>query len=107
MLQMAARDQWAEWLADRRFGGDPEVRRRFSEELAQRADKVLDYAELAERETLLDVGCGEGLIGFRALDRGAGKVIFSDISQDLLDFEQSATREFGGRGRLCRLLRRG
>ena len=86
MSQMAARDQWAEWLAERRFGGDPEIEHRFSEELAQRADKVLNYADLAEGETLLDVGCGEGLIGFRALERGAGTVIFSDISHDLLEF---------------------
>jgi arsenite methyltransferase len=92
---MATGDQWAEWLAERRFGGDPETRRRFSENLAQRADKVLDYAELAEGETLLDVGCGEGLIGFRALERGAGRVIFSDISQDLLDLCDAAATEFG------------
>jgi len=32
------------------------------------------------------VGCGEGLIGFGALERGAGHVVFSDISDDLLDF---------------------
>ena len=36
---------------------------------------------------LLDVGCGDGLIGFGGLDRvgRTGRVIFSDISQDLLD----------------------
>jgi arsenite methyltransferase len=36
---------------------------------------------------VLDVGCGDGLIAFGALDRVGeeGQVIFSDISQDLLD----------------------
>jgi SAM-dependent methyltransferase len=36
---------------------------------------------------LLDVGCGTGLIGFGALDRlgPGGRVVFSDVSQDLLD----------------------
>jgi ubiquinone/menaquinone biosynthesis C-methylase UbiE len=101
---VAVRDQWAEWLAERRFGGDPEIKRRFSEELAQRADKVLDYAELGEDETLLDVGCGEGLIGFRALERGAQRVIFSDVSQDLLDFCRDAAMRFGSLDR-CRFVR--
>ena len=48
-------------------------------------DRVLDRAELREGETLLDVGCGDGLIAFGALERGAGRVIFSDVSDDLLD----------------------
>lgn len=47
-------------------------------------EKVLDRSGLAVGETLLDVGCGEGLIGFGALERGAGHVVFSDISDDLL-----------------------
>lgn len=45
-------------------------------------EQVLDRAALAEGETLLDVGCGEGMIGLGALER----VIFSDISDDLLGF---------------------
>jgi len=46
--------------------------------------RILDGAALARGETLLDVGCGEGLIGFGALERDAGHVVFSDISDDLL-----------------------
>src|SRR4051794_1103070 len=91
----AARDRWAEWLAERRFGGDPEERRRALERLTQVRDEVLDRAELGEGETFLDVGCGEGLIGFGALERGAGTVIFSDISTDLLDFCREAAQELG------------
>ena len=36
---------------------------------------------------MLDVGCGDGLIGLVALDQvgGGGSVIFDDISEDLLD----------------------
>jgi arsenite methyltransferase len=79
------RDIWAEWLAEHRYGGDPEVRRAMLEQLREVRDKVLDRAALAEGETVLDVGCGEGLIGFGALERGAGRVVFSDISDDLLD----------------------
>jgi ubiquinone/menaquinone biosynthesis C-methylase UbiE len=81
-----AKDCWAEWLAERRYGGDTEQRRRGMEQLTKWRDSVLENARLSEGETLLDVGCGEGLIGFGALALGAGTVIFSDISQDLLDF---------------------
>jgi arsenite methyltransferase len=63
--------------------------------LAGVRDKVLDRAGLAAGETLLDVGCGEGLIGFGALARGAGHVIFSDISQDLLDLCRELAEELG------------
>jgi SAM-dependent methyltransferase len=58
-------------------------------------DKLLDRAELRQGETLLDVGCGEGLIGFGALERGAGHVVFVDISDDLLDVCREAAAEFG------------
>jgi len=80
------RDIWAAWLAQHRHGGDPEVQREMLEQLAGVRDKVLDRASLAAGDRLLDVGCGEGLIGFGALERGAEHVVFSDISQDLLDF---------------------
>jgi arsenite methyltransferase len=65
------------------------------EELAPVRDKVLDRSGLAAGETLLDVGCGEGMIGFGALERGAGHVVFSDISDDLLDFCRGAAEELG------------
>ncbi|MGH3133679.1 MAG: class I SAM-dependent methyltransferase [Gaiellaceae bacterium] len=90
---MPERDQWAEWLAERRYGGDPERAARGLEQLVQWRDRVLDHARLAEGETVLDVGCGEGLVGFGALERGAGTVIFSDVSQDLLDFCREAATE--------------
>src|SRR5919201_2255520 len=92
---MVSRDRWAEWLAVRRFGGDPEVRRRNLADLTVIRDKVLDLAELAEGESVLDVGCGEGMIAFGALERGAGEVVFSDVSSDLLDFCRSAAAELG------------
>ena len=89
------RDIWAEWLAERRYGGDPEQRERMRAELVPVRDKVLDRSGLAEGETLLDVGCGEGMIGFGALERGAGHVVFSDISEDLLDFCREAAEALG------------
>jgi arsenite methyltransferase len=81
-------DRWHRWLMDTRFGGDPRHR---EQELAgflyPVRDAVLDNAQLVPGQTLLDVGTGDGLIGFGALDRlgPEGRVIFSDISRDLLD----------------------
>jgi SAM-dependent methyltransferase len=82
-------------LAVRRCGGDPENRRRMFAELAPVRDKVLDRARLGAGETVLDVGCGEGMIGFGALERGAGHVLFSDISDELLDFCRRAADALG------------
>ena len=38
--EAAAAGQWAEWLAERRFGGDADTRRRFLAELTARRDGV-------------------------------------------------------------------
>ena len=94
---MAARrrDSWAEWLAVRRFGESEDFKRESIEKLEQRRDDVLDHSALQPGESLLDVGCGEGLIGFGALERGAGSVIFSDISEDLLAFCREAAEARG------------
>jgi arsenite methyltransferase len=81
------RDQWAAWIAERRHGGDPQLLRQHLEALAPVRDKVIANAALAPGQTVLDVGCGDGLIGFAAAEvvGPTGTVIFSDISSDLLD----------------------
>jgi arsenite methyltransferase len=82
-----ARDRWADWLLERRHGGDAEQLANTLRALEPVRDRVLDNARLDEGDTVLDVGCGDGLIGFGALDRvgSRGRVIFSDVSVDLLD----------------------
>jgi arsenite methyltransferase len=89
------RDRWAEWLAERRFGGDQATRELFLSKLAATRDAVLDRAQLRAGEDLLDVGCGEGLIAFGALERGARTVTFSDISSELLEFCRKAATDIG------------
>jgi arsenite methyltransferase len=78
-------DCWADWIRRRRSGGDPAYETKMLRELGAVRDRVLDKAELKPGETLLDVGCGNGLIGFGALERGAGEVVFADVSGPLLD----------------------
>ena len=88
-------DIWSRWLLERRFGGD---RAAMQAGLAKYQypwrDKVLSHANLQEGEILLDVGCGDGLIAFGALEKvNTSQVIFSDISQDLLDHARSLAKE--------------
>ncbi len=88
-------DQWAQWLLHRRFGGDLQHGQAMLKELTVWRDRILEHATVAEGETVLDVGCGDGLIAFGALDRVGeeGLVIFSDISQDLLDHCRSLAQQ--------------
>lgn len=88
-------DIWAQWILERRFGGDSErMQAVLDNYLYPIRDNVLRHAHLGENETLLDVGCGDGLIAFGALEQmKTGRVIFSDISQDLLDHAQTMARE--------------
>lgn len=80
-------DKWADWLLRRRHGGDPELLRRQLEFLQPIRDRVLENAALRTEDIVLDAGAGDGLIAFGALAKlgPSGRVIFNDISQDLLD----------------------
>jgi ubiquinone/menaquinone biosynthesis C-methylase UbiE len=80
-------DKWSQWLLEKRFGGDAQAAERGMRMLNRVRDSILDEAKVAAGETVLDVGCGDGLVAFGALERVGlgGKVIFSDISRPLLD----------------------
>ena len=96
-------DRWAAWLLEGRHGGDEESLRETLDFLAPVRDRVLDGGGIGRGDTVLDVGCGDGLIAFGALERVGeeGTVVFSDVSEDLLD----RCREIAqGDGR-CRFVR--
>jgi len=91
-------DRWARWLLGTRHGGDAALREQMlAGTLYPWRDEILDRARLAPGDTLLDVGCGDGLVAFGALDRlgPAGHVIFADISPDLLDHCRAAAAAEG------------
>lgn len=100
------RDQWSEWLLRRRHGDDPRLQQEILERLSQIRDGVLDRARPDIGETLLDVGCGDGLIGFGGLERvgASGRVIFVDVSQQLLDLCRQRAIAIGAAER-CDFLR--
>jgi SAM-dependent methyltransferase len=80
-------DRWATWLAERRFGGNDDARRESEALFDEFRRRVLDGARIRPGDTVVDIGCGEGLIGFGALELVGddGTVVFSDISDDVLD----------------------
>jgi SAM-dependent methyltransferase len=98
------KDIWSQWLLNRRFGGDPARMQKMLDFLTPIREKVLSHIHLEENGTLLDVGCGDGLIGFGALEKfETCRVIFSDISDDLLDHVQALAQEMKAQER-CQFL---
>ena len=61
-MENAGQDIWSRWLLERRFGGDVDRMKIMTEYLYPIRDKVLSHITLEPGETLLDVGCGDGLI---------------------------------------------
>lgn len=90
-------DKWSRWLAETRFGGDQRAAEVQMRGLTAIRNRLLKRAGLAEGSVVLDVGTGEGLIGFGALEKvgATGRVIFSDISDALLEHVRSAAKQMG------------
>lgn len=87
-------DIWTGWLLKKRFGCDLAQATRTIEFLTPIRDRILTNAALRQGDTLLDVGCGDGLIAFGALGREpSANAIFSDVSQELLDHARRLAEE--------------
>jgi ubiquinone/menaquinone biosynthesis C-methylase UbiE len=95
-------DRWASWLLHRRDGDDPEQRMKALEHLIPIRNRVLENARVHPGEVLLDVGAGDGLIAFGALELVGldGRVIASDISSDLIGVARNLAFEANAADRM-------
>lgn len=86
-----APDVWSDWLLHRRQGDDPAYAKLVRAAVERYADRVLDGAQLDAGMTLLDIGAGEGMVAFRAIERGGRslRVILTDISAPMLRYAES------------------
>lgn len=79
---------WTQWLKQNRFAGQtPEMIEQTTRWLEAVRDVILVYAEIQPYETVLDIGCGTGLLAFKVLEMQEckGNVIFSDMFKDCLN----------------------
>jgi ubiquinone/menaquinone biosynthesis C-methylase UbiE len=92
-MQQVTQDPWAQWLFSGRFSHF-EKEQIFEQQLYPIRDSLLRLAKLQKGDCVLDVGCGDGLIAFAALQKigNSGMVIFNDISSTLLDHCQNTAR---------------
>ncbi len=84
-------DVWSEWLLHRRHADDSTYAQVVQAVVGGYADRVLDGAQLAVGMTLVDVGAGEGLVAFRAIDRigPSLRVTLTDVSAPMLRYAES------------------
>ncbi|MBQ6516857.1 class I SAM-dependent methyltransferase [bacterium] len=79
---------WSQWLGETRFAAlTPEMREQTIRWLELVRDILIQFSDLKQTDTVLDIGTGTGLMAMKALElqEGKGKVIFSDKFQDCLD----------------------
>ena len=92
-------DHWSRWVLKMREEPDPDERRR--SQFEQLRERVLHNGDVRPGDVFLDVGCGDGWIGFSALEQvgPGGRVVFADVSQDLIDHCRTRAEELGVLGR--------
>ncbi|MDQ6884533.1 MAG: methyltransferase domain-containing protein, partial [Candidatus Dormibacteraeota bacterium] len=104
MTSPVAEDIWAQWLSFRRQGSTT-ISRDQEHQLQTLRDRVLGLAAIKPDDTVLDVGCGDGLIAFGALERlgSKGQLVFADLSADLITRCRLAAQQLKAEDR-CRFL---
>ncbi len=92
-------DVWSEWLLHHRHADDSVYAQVVQAVVARYADRVLEGARLGAGMTLVDVGAGEGLVAFRAIERigPSLRVMLTDVSAPMLRYAESMAVQRGVR----------
>jgi arsenite methyltransferase len=88
-------DVWSEWLLHRRHADDAAYARVVRGVVEGIADRVLDAAHLSAGMSLADIGAGEGLLAFKAIERigPSLRVTMTDISAPMLRHAEAKSVE--------------
>lgn len=99
-------DLWSQWLLHGRYAEDAQFRQAVSAAVDRYVERLLDGAQLAAGQTLVDVGTGEGMVALRAIERiGADlRVWLTDVSEAILHHAEAGATERGVRSQ-CSFLR--
>lgn len=99
-------DLWSQWLLHGRYADDTEFKQAVDAVVDRYIERLLEGAQLAAGQTLLDVGTGEGLVAFRAIERAGPdlSVWLTDVSEAMLHHAQAHAAERGVRNQ-CTFLR--
>lgn len=84
-------DVWSDWLLHRRHAADADYEKHVQAAVERYADRVLDDARLEPGMTLADIGTGEGLVAFRAIERigPSLRAMLTDISRHMLSHAET------------------
>ena len=95
--QNSESDVWSEWLLHRRHADDPAYHDVVKSIVRRYTDQVLDAARLSPGMTLTDIGAGEGILAFRAIERIGETlgVVLTDISAPMLAHAESMAAQRG------------
>jgi arsenite methyltransferase len=90
-------DKWSDWLLSQRHAGDAAYQRVVRGMIERIRDRVLDGAKLEAGMTIADIGTGDGLIAFGAIDRigDSLKVYLTDVSGPLLRHAEQLSADLG------------
>ena len=95
--EAGAGDPWATWMLHRRHGDDGDYQRAVLLDVLRYRNRVLDGASLEAGMTLVDVGAGDGLVAFGAIERigPSLRVVLIDVSEELLKRARRLSEDLG------------